>query len=231
MKTTFWKDIPGYEGWYQVSVDGDVKSLPRTVTKIGASYFTVKGRLMALNKSTAGYPQVTLMKGGKERTWRVHRLVMLAHRGASDLFIDHLNGVRDDNRLENLEYVDNRENVIRGIKMKGRKLPIGVRLVKGKYCARIKVNGQQYALGGFDAPEEASLAYQRASKDLDNIEQYATKVNVNPYGVGVYKAYNKYHATIRKNGKRVFVGAFFTPEEAVEAIRKYKEDHPEWATS
>jgi DNA-binding CsgD family transcriptional regulator len=94
-----WKDIPNYEGYYQVSNLGRVKSF-----KWG------KERVLKFGLNRGGYYFVNLWKGGEAKTNSVHRLVMLAFFGESELYVNHINGVKTDNRLENLEYCSRSEN-------------------------------------------------------------------------------------------------------------------------
>jgi hypothetical protein len=96
-----WKDIPNYEGLYQVSNLGRVKSL-----KFG------KERVLKPRCDSSGYVQVVLCKGGEKKDYRVHRLVMLAFVSESDLQVNHKSGIKTDNRLENLEYCTQSENTI-----------------------------------------------------------------------------------------------------------------------
>ena len=95
-----WKDAPGYEGRYQVSNLGKVKSLKFD-----------KERTLKFGLNRGGYYFVNLCKGGAQKTNSVHRLVMLAFVGKSDLEVNHINGIKTDNRLENLEYCSRSENI------------------------------------------------------------------------------------------------------------------------
>ena len=95
-----WKDVPGHEGLYQVSNLGRVKSL-----RFG------KERILKPTPDKDGYYQVDLWKGGEGKTNKIHRLVMLAFFGESDLEVNHINGIKTDNRLENLEYCTPSENI------------------------------------------------------------------------------------------------------------------------
>ena len=65
---------------------------------------------MKLYVNPHGYAQVNLRQLSKSRSMKVHRLVMLAFKGDSELFVNHKNGIKTDNRLENLEYVTAKEN-------------------------------------------------------------------------------------------------------------------------
>lgn len=98
-----WRPIPGYERTYEVSSLGRVKSLSRTTTR---------GGLRKLHVSGTGYWAVSLIQGGRSRTWPVHQLVALAFIGEppEGLEIRHLNGDSLDSRAVNLEYGTAREN-------------------------------------------------------------------------------------------------------------------------
>lgn len=95
-----WKDIVGYEGLYQVSNLGNVKSLNYRGTG--------KEKVISLTNK-AGYYLVSL----KRTLYRVHRLVALAFipNPENKPFVDHINGIRSDNRVENLRWCTNKENI------------------------------------------------------------------------------------------------------------------------
>lgn len=102
-----WKDIPGYEGLYQASNLGNIRSLPRNATK---------GKLLSFSKSKNGYYHIILSKNNNQKTFNVHRLIMLTFYGKSNLQIDHIDGNKQNNNLNNLEYVTNSENMKRAYK-------------------------------------------------------------------------------------------------------------------
>lgn len=93
-----WKDIPRYEGIYQVSNLGRVKSL-----KFG------RNRILRASTTKKGYHRLNLCLNNQKKAY-AHRLVMLAFSGESDLQVNHINGIKTDNRLENLEYCTPGEN-------------------------------------------------------------------------------------------------------------------------
>lgn len=108
----YWKDIPGFENRYQASNLGRIKSLSKTY-KTGRGYYrTVPDRIMKCNKLTPkGYMRVRIDK----ITYQLHRLIAITFLGAplpnSDrIQVNHINGDKTDNRVENLEWVTNQEN-------------------------------------------------------------------------------------------------------------------------
>ena len=106
-----WKDVPGYEGLYQVSNLGEIKSLPHDVIRNNGRKYRVNGLIKA-QISNNGYKMVSLHKEGKGRLFMVHILVSLAFIPNSENkpFIDHINTNRADNRVTNLRWVTRLEN-------------------------------------------------------------------------------------------------------------------------
>lgn len=107
-----WKPVKGYEGLYEVSNDGRVRRLRFT----NGSHDFEKVRECKQTLNTWGYMTVNLSKNGKGNTKRVHRLVANAFLGESNLQIDHIDGNKQNNRLDNLEYVTPKENTNRAWK-------------------------------------------------------------------------------------------------------------------
>lgn len=103
-----WKDIKGYEGMYQVSNTGKIKSLKR----IDCAGKIRTGNILQPNKLKKGYLRIGLNKNGIRERFMVHRLVAEAFipNPENKPFIDHINTIKDDNRVENLRWVTNQEN-------------------------------------------------------------------------------------------------------------------------
>jgi hypothetical protein len=94
--------------------------------------------------------------------YKAHRLAWLYTNGAwPEKFIDHINGVRDDNRLCNLRAVTNQENVcnIKNARSDSTTGLLGVGARRNKFVATVRHKGQRFFLGYFDTAEEAYAAY------------------------------------------------------------------------
>lgn len=107
-----WKDVKGYEGYYQVSNLGRVKGVERFVRQ-GNSIRHVKERLVKIYRGGHGYLCATLCKDKKSKTITVHRLIAKAFIPNPDNKpeVDHINTNRTDCRLENLRWVTHAENM------------------------------------------------------------------------------------------------------------------------
>ena len=107
-----WKDIDGYEGYYQVSNFGNVKSLSRIKKVKGNGSFIMPEKLLGLNVTKSGYVNVCLFIFPIKKTFRLHKLVAKAFLENKDKKpqINHINGIKTDNRAKNLEWVTASEN-------------------------------------------------------------------------------------------------------------------------
>ena len=103
MQDEVWKDIPGYENKYQVSNYGNVKSLNYHRER--------KEKILKPKKDKYGYLCVGLLKNNKTRWFTIHRLVMLVFIGESKLTVNHKDENKENNRLDNLEYMTSKDNV------------------------------------------------------------------------------------------------------------------------
>ncbi len=81
------------------------------------------------------------------------------------LYVDHINGDTLDNRRSNLRVSTNRQNQWNQKRIRGIVPFKGVTLENGKYRSRIRINGKKTNLGRFDTAQEASNAYNKASRD------------------------------------------------------------------
>lgn len=100
-----WKDIPGYEGLYQISNYGSVKSLDRYVKHYKGGSKLIKGKNIA-PKIDKGYLRIKLCKLGEKKYYTVHRLVALTFiNNPNNLpVINHIDGDKLNNHISNLEW-------------------------------------------------------------------------------------------------------------------------------
>lgn len=148
-----WKQIEGYHGYYQVSDLGRIKSNNRLS----------KNRILKQKIAKNGYCQVGLQDESKI-TWRlVSRLVYETFKGKTALQIDHINEIKTDNRLINLQELSHTDNNIKGKRHnKTSKYP-GVYWYQGKkWRAQVGRDGGKIHLGYFDKEEDAYNAYLNA---------------------------------------------------------------------
>ena len=103
----FWKPIYRFEDSYEVSNFGRVRGKDRILTD-GKKW---KGRIIKCVVSNDGYIRIKLRSNGVTKTLYVHRLLMETFHGHLKLDVNHINGIKTDNRLENLEYVTRSENL------------------------------------------------------------------------------------------------------------------------
>ena len=131
MSTEVWKDIPNYEGSYQVSDMGRVRSVDRIVTDKDGRVRKFKGRVLKLGVNISGYEYLTLSNGGRCNAKTVHRLVLgtfKPHVNMEHLEVNHMDGNKLNNHLTNLEWVTRLDNMLHAhgtglINIKGERNP------------------------------------------------------------------------------------------------------------
>ena len=166
-----WKNIKGYEGYYQVSNLGNVKSLERKLLIRNSFYRTVFAKLMSIHDNSYGYNVVDLSINGKKRTIKVHKLMAIAflnHQPKVDgLVVNHINHKRNDNRLVNLELITQRENANKK-HIKSSSGYVGVSWDKSisKWYACIKINNKSHNLGYYINEIDAHNAYKNKLKTI-----------------------------------------------------------------
>ena len=150
-----WKDIPNYEGIYQVSSMGEIRSCDR----IDGRGHNIKGKILVQAPDKKGYKRISLFKDGIYHKLLVHRIVACSFLGENkNLDINHKDGNTSNNILSNLEWCTRSENLRHSYKVLGRS---GVN--KGRFNERNKSSKpiSMYNLNGeyirtFSCSREAS---------------------------------------------------------------------------
>lgn len=108
-----WKSVKGYEGYYIVSSFGNVKSVDRHIEDKLGRFRLRRGQTLKLKKEKSGYLRATLLTGSKRKFFFVHRLVAEAFitNTQSKPFVNHIDGNKTNNHVDNLEWCSNKENI------------------------------------------------------------------------------------------------------------------------
>ena len=161
------RDLPNYEGIYQVSNLGRIKSLARK-SLIGR---VLKEKILKPFLVGGGYLSVSLHKEGKQYNKQAHKLVAIAFLNhtpnGNKIVVDHIDNDKTNNKLSNLQLISNRENLSKDKKGCSSKYT-GVSWNKSvnKWVANITINGKVKYLGYYTEELEAAKAYQNALNAL-----------------------------------------------------------------
>lgn len=164
-----WKDIMGFEGLYQISNYGNVKSCKRYVNaKFGKR--VVNEKLLSLGKDKDGYLMAILCQDGIKQTVKIHRLVANAFIDKIDGkdIVNHIDSNKSNNNLSNLEWVSSLENNCHSrLNIKSTSKYIGVCFHKkdNNFRATATIDGKKINLGGFKNEEDAYNARLHFFKD------------------------------------------------------------------
>ena len=229
MEKEIFKDIQGYEGLYQVSNLGNVKSLERYVNNKGGKRFQ-KERILKPRKNKDGYYSVIISKEGKPKNFSVHVLVAMAFLGhvpnGHIIEVDHKNEIKADNRAENLQLLNTREHRSKAyLNKKTSSKYTGVYWSKHakKWHSEITIDGKKKSLRYFADEHEAHLAYQKALEMYNNGDlsfMEPKKYSSEYKGICWNKKLNKWQAQIYIDGKKIYLGLFSDEHEAHLAYQK-----------
>jgi hypothetical protein len=216
-----WKDVPNYEGLYQVSDLGRVKSLPmlKNSSRNTQKTFLTNEKILKQSFKDKKYLRLNLGRKINAKPFCVHKLVAMAFlnyfSNPKKICVDHINNISTDNRLINLQIISIREN-----STKDRKNKSGFKCVyykKNKYVLSIQYLGRKVFLGSFSNANEANEKYNEVisliNQDKDISHLIKSKSNINGFK-GVKKELNKFQARIYYKSKFYSLGNYDTPEEA-----------------
>lgn len=173
MEKEIWKDVVGYEGCYQVSNLGNVKSLKRIV-KFGNSVRVIPEKILKQLKNKRGYLEVKLSIKSKTSTKPVHKLIGLAFiPHEKGMCVNHIDQDKTNNKLINLEIVNHIENDCYSIdKSKTTSKYIGVRFKNNGWETQIRFQKKRYYLGRYKTEDEARKAYLNFIKENNIVNKY-----------------------------------------------------------
>lgn len=161
-----WKDIKGYEGLYQVSNYGRVKSLPKRYGS-GRGYLRAE-MILNPNLERAGYLRVNLHKHKEQRKYRVNRLVLETFNpvdGMERLHVNHNDENKENNRLDNLCWMTAKENCNHGSHNE--------KVSKSKYKPVLCVELGKVFAGAILAEKELGVSRQNIHKVLKGLRPKA----------------------------------------------------------
>jgi hypothetical protein len=170
MQEEIWKDVPSFEGMYQVSNLGRVKSLAREVLRGGKYLFISKEIILKIALSGDGYYTAGLSRNNKTYTKKVHHLMAISFLNHTPcghkIVIDHINNDPLDNRLENLQLISNRENLSKDKSGLSKYTGLSWKDKNKKWQASIRIDGKKVYLGLFKTELEAHEVYQNKLKEI-----------------------------------------------------------------
>ena len=141
MKEKEYKDIPWYEWRYKISKDWEVIS----------NTYNSRDKILKHLTNSCWYKYVVLSKDNVIRRFFIHRLILLSFIWDSHLIVNHKNWIKDDNRLENLEYVTYSENATHSFRM-------GLQKIKWKPVSAFDFDWN--LIKSFSTIAEASVEYK-----------------------------------------------------------------------
>lgn len=224
----FWKPIPGYEGHYEMSRTGEIKSLSRVILAGGKYPFVSKERMLKAHVNNRGYYKINLYLNRKMKTIEIHQLLAITFLNhipcGMELVVDHIDTNKFNNQVDNLRIVTSRVNSnYKHIKSSSQYTGVTLCISSKRWVSKIGINGKLKYLGSFEREEEASLYYENALKNhLAGlpIEVKKPKLTSEYKGVSWVKDRGKWLASIHIKGKGKTLGLFNTEIEASNAYQE-----------
>lgn len=172
-----WKDIPEYEGCYQVSNLGRIKSLKRKRSVGNNGFKILEEKILIPRKNNPKYYKIFLCRNNTKKEYYIHRLVMLSFVGHSNLQVNHIDGNGRNNNLDNLEYCTCSENHQHAFK-------IGLKNIKGEKhpCSKLKdiqvsEIRKKYKTGKYTQKQLGKI-YNMSERSICGIVRYETWAHI-----------------------------------------------------
>ncbi len=216
-----WLPVKGYEGHYEVSSLGRVKS------------FKLNKELILSNKENKkGYVFLTLYFSGIRRKFGVHQLVAMSFLNHEisglKIIVDHIDNNPSNNNVSNLQLISTRENLCKDKKgCRSKYAGVYLNIKKNKWIARIFFKKERYFLGEFNNEKDASDAYEKALHEINKTGELKsrTRVQSSKYkGVSFNKRIKKYTSAVIVNEKKYYCGRFDDELDAFKAVEEKRKE-------
>jgi len=168
-----WKDIIGYEGYYQISNFGRIKKMERMVYDQKGNYLRKDPERLNkihINKKRGNYYTTDLHLLGKRKTFQTHRLLAIAFipNTENKKYVNHIDHNPMNNSLDNLEWVNQMENSCHAqkkIKRTSKYIGVGWDKYHSKWKSQIYFKGKSIHIGSFKTEQEAYEARKKFEQD------------------------------------------------------------------
>jgi hypothetical protein len=181
LENEIWKDVIGYEGYYQISNLGKVKKLRREVLNKKGTLIRIDPERLNkthLNKLRGNYYVTDLRVRGQRKTFQIHRLIAIAFipNPENKRYVNHIDHNPMNNSLDNLEWVNQMENTCHAQKRLNRSskyIGVGWDKYAGKWKCQIYFNKKSIHIGSFTSEEDAYEARKKFEVDNGIINKYS----------------------------------------------------------
>jgi hypothetical protein len=168
------KDIKGYEGYYQISNLGNIKSLSRLVDNHSNFKKLLKEKILKASISKTGYYVIDLKKNNQRKTFKIHRLIALhfIKKIQYKNFVNHIDGNKLNNEISNLEWCTIKENNIHAERI-GLKNDSGINNSR----AKLNINDIIFIRNSNLKLKELSLLFNINQSGISKVKKFKTYKN------------------------------------------------------